>query len=466
MDVDAGSAGLRFGEFQLSTRPLGLTRDGAIVALRPQALRLLALFAARPATLVTQEEIRRHLWGERHVDFARGIHLLVREIRQALDDDAERPRFIETIPRQGYRFIADVAPVETAPRRFEVRDAAMILGAAGAAIALAAALYFAPPIVADRDAPPSPAREATLKGEYLFDKGGAKNLAASAEKFNEALGLDAAYAPAHAGLAEIAVMKGDFERAEAHARKALERDAGFSDAYLHLGMIAAMRDWDWREAERLVDKAIRLDPRSAKAFSSRALLMTILGRREEALAATARAHDLDPVSALIKTDHGWFQYYAGDFAGAMRSCAEAAALAPENYSVAHCELKAAAAAGDMARASAAAARILGFWTSEDALGRDLRDRPSKESLDRFYAWQVEMLEGYAAKGEAPADALAAARAAAGDFAGALDLLDKAAGDRASLLPLALRDPVFAPLRADPRFAALIERAGLADAGTM
>jgi hypothetical protein len=77
-----------------------------------------------------------------------------------------------------------------------------------------------------------------------------------------------------------------------------------------------------------------------------------------------------------------------------------------------------------------------------------------------------MLEGYAAKGEAPADALAAARAAAGDFAGALDLLDKAAGDRASLLPLALRDPVFAPLRADPRFIALIEAAGLAAAPTM
>jgi DNA-binding winged helix-turn-helix (wHTH) protein/Tfp pilus assembly protein PilF len=464
MDASANGAALAFGPYVLSLRPLSLQREGERVTLRPQALRLLALLAERSHALVTQEEIRERLWGDRHVDFARGIHLLVREIRQALADDAEKPLYIETLPRQGYRFIADARRIDSSlavsTKAKPLAWKPALVAAALLVVAVPAALILVSSNASMRAADSSPAREAYLKGEYLLGKGGERDLDASAEHFKEAIALDPDYAPAHAGLAEVAVHEGDFPAAERHAQKALDADANSAEAYLNLGMIAALRDWNWREAERLVDKSIRLDPELAKAHAARAMLMTILGRRDEALAATGRAHELDPVSALIKTDHGWFHYYAGDFSGAIQYCGEAAGLAPENYGIAYCELKAAAAAGDIAKEAEAAARILRFWKAEDALARELAERPSREALSRFYAWRTAMLEDYVAKGEAPADALAAAYAAAGDFDAAAAMLEKSLHDRASLLPLALRDPVFRPLHADARFARLLVRAGV------
>lgn len=80
--------------------------------LAPQPFRILALLASRAGEPVTREEIRREVWGEgTYVDFERGLNFAVSQIRAALEDDAQSPRFIQTLPRRGYRFIA---PVERA----------------------------------------------------------------------------------------------------------------------------------------------------------------------------------------------------------------------------------------------------------------------------------------------------------------------------------------------------------------
>jgi len=77
--------------------------------MHPQPLRVLLLLAERPGQVVTREEIQRSLWGDNtFVDFERGINFCVNQIRTALGDDAEKPRYIETLPRRGYRFIAHV----------------------------------------------------------------------------------------------------------------------------------------------------------------------------------------------------------------------------------------------------------------------------------------------------------------------------------------------------------------------
>jgi len=82
------------------------------VKLAPQPFRILALLASRAGEVVTREEIRREVWGEEtYVDFERGLNFAISQIRAALEDDAQSPRYIQTLPRRGYRF---VAPVETA----------------------------------------------------------------------------------------------------------------------------------------------------------------------------------------------------------------------------------------------------------------------------------------------------------------------------------------------------------------
>ena len=80
------------------------------VKLRPQAAKILSLLATRPGELVSREELREKVWGvETFVDFEHGLNLCIQQIRAALDDDATTPRYIETLPRRGYRFVMPVA---------------------------------------------------------------------------------------------------------------------------------------------------------------------------------------------------------------------------------------------------------------------------------------------------------------------------------------------------------------------
>ena len=100
---------LLFGTFELDLASGELRKGGALVKLQSQHFQLLALLAERAGQVVSREEIRRALWdNETFVDFDRSINFCVNQIRGALDDDPQRPRYIETLPRKGYRFIAPV----------------------------------------------------------------------------------------------------------------------------------------------------------------------------------------------------------------------------------------------------------------------------------------------------------------------------------------------------------------------
>src|SRR6202035_1662734 len=104
---------LRFGVFELDTASGELRRDGkAQPRLRDQALQILQMLLERPRELVTREELRDRLWSsDTFVDFDHGLNTAVNQLRSALGDSAANPRFIQTVPRRGYRFIA---PVEIA----------------------------------------------------------------------------------------------------------------------------------------------------------------------------------------------------------------------------------------------------------------------------------------------------------------------------------------------------------------
>ena len=107
---------IRFGTFQLDTQAGQLLKNGRVVRLKPQPLRLLQLLISRPGELVTRDEIRDLLWGtDTFVDFEQGMNTAVRQIREALGDDADTPIFVETVPKRGYRFIAPVDAGATPP---------------------------------------------------------------------------------------------------------------------------------------------------------------------------------------------------------------------------------------------------------------------------------------------------------------------------------------------------------------
>ncbi len=107
---------IRFGLFELDTRSGEVRKGGVKLKLDGQPARLLQLLLERPGEVVTREDVKAKLWpADTFVDFDHGINDVVKRLRQALDDSADTPRYIETLPRRGYRFIYPVAPDSVAP---------------------------------------------------------------------------------------------------------------------------------------------------------------------------------------------------------------------------------------------------------------------------------------------------------------------------------------------------------------
>src|SRR5260370_12801683 len=108
---------LRFGPFQLDLQVCELRKGETLLHLAPQPCKVLALLASNPHKVFTRQEIQQEIWGgETFVDFDQGLNAAIRQIRTALCDDAEAPRYIETLPRRGYRFLI---PVERSPGKNE-----------------------------------------------------------------------------------------------------------------------------------------------------------------------------------------------------------------------------------------------------------------------------------------------------------------------------------------------------------
>src|SRR2546426_909116 len=174
---------LRFGVFDLDPKSGELRKAGVEINLPPQPAKVLVLLATRAGQLVSREELRQQVWGkETFVDFEHGLNSCIKQIRAALDDHPENPRYIETRPRRGYRFIAPVqevppravtpgAPSEglptaalgIGPRRYSIAIVALVL-------ALFATGYFTRlagtrPRAGQRPAHSGPRSDASVGGE-------------------------------------------------------------------------------------------------------------------------------------------------------------------------------------------------------------------------------------------------------------------------------------------------------------
>src|SRR6476660_10135819 len=122
---------LRFESFELDVRSRELRKGKQRIRLQEQPFEILRLMLERPGDVVTREELAHHLWPKgTFVDFEHSLNAAVKRLRAALGDDADNPRFVETLPRRGYRFIAaamstDAAAVAPHPRPARVRLAVL-----------------------------------------------------------------------------------------------------------------------------------------------------------------------------------------------------------------------------------------------------------------------------------------------------------------------------------------------------
>src|SRR2546425_12806005 len=112
MESRPSNAVVRFGTFELHGQAGELLKDGIRIRLQEQPLQILQILLEHPGKVVTREELKKRIWpSDTFVDFDHGINNAIKRLREALADTAETPRYIETLPRRGYRFIKSVNAV-------------------------------------------------------------------------------------------------------------------------------------------------------------------------------------------------------------------------------------------------------------------------------------------------------------------------------------------------------------------
>src|SRR3981081_2194654 len=104
----------RFGLFEAVVARNTLTRNGVPIKIQDQPFHVLIMLLEHPAEIILREELRQKLWPQgTFVDFDGSLNVILKKLRAALNDDSDNPRFIETVPRRGYRFIAPVSVAGT-----------------------------------------------------------------------------------------------------------------------------------------------------------------------------------------------------------------------------------------------------------------------------------------------------------------------------------------------------------------
>src|SRR6201988_2559605 len=108
---------VRFGTYEVSLRSGEVRKAGLRIRVQQQPMKLLQILLENPREVVTREELRSRVWpNESFGDFDQALNIAIGKLRSALGDSAENPRFIETLPKRGYRFIADVSVLDTDAR--------------------------------------------------------------------------------------------------------------------------------------------------------------------------------------------------------------------------------------------------------------------------------------------------------------------------------------------------------------
>ncbi len=444
----------RFGPFELLPESLELRREGDVVPLRPQLAKALVLLSSRPGRIVTREELRALLWADTVVDFDKSLNFVILQLRRALGDDAAHPRYVETVPRRGYRFVASMKGERARwvmPMAVKVAWVLVVVGS------MVLAHRWGGGASEESGTSNVEARAAYLKGRYLLDKGARGDFEQALDYLQEAVAVDPDFAEAwltlaHAGLRRTFITGTDGDIARAAVDRALEANPRLALAHVRLGDVRSVVDWDWEGAGRAYERALELDPELAEAHHHYASYLMIRGDVDAAVRAVELAVELDPVSVSVLGDAGWKYLYLGRIGEALTHCEKTLDLEPASAHALECLVYAHQQQGDVRAALAAARRHLETLGVDTKLGGPV-------SLDVYRALVLDRLEARGA-GVSPVD-LALAHAGVGNAPAALEHLQEAQRRRLIRLVFQIRDPRLREVRHEPDFPALVRALGVA-----
>ena len=273
---------VRFGSFETDLDVGELRKCGHPIHLRYQSFQVLAALLENAGRIVTREDLCGRLWhGEVFVDFENNLNAVVARLRQALCDTAEHPRFIETLRKRGYRFIARVER----PAR----------GSVGGA----------------KPTNNPDAYHEYIRGRHLMDRGAFDGFVAARQHFERAIALDPLYADAYDGLAELCWYLGyfgflpprrAFSAGIVHALRALEIDNDRAETHALLGQFHKIAEYNWDEVEREMHLALQLDPDSPVVRTRYAVSHLMPhGHLPQAIVELERALQVDPLAVKARS---------------------------------------------------------------------------------------------------------------------------------------------------------------------
>lgn len=512
---------LRFGVFQVNLAAREIRKHGIRVRLPGQPFHLLSMLLEKPGEIVTREEMRRRLWpSDTFVDFQHSLNSAIKKLRAALGDSSENSRYIETVPRVGYRFIA---PVEQAsalapspannsvdsdrspgsamtqqlgkpswksrlgiPALVMVISVAYVSGSyfrihppqSNSASETNGGLWGREPLSSVSPAKSSPksaeAHDLYLKGMYFWNKRTVAGFQQAIEYFQQATSIDPNYALAYAGLANSYTLLPGYAstsgalyipQARAAASRALELDGDLAEAHTALALIVQNYDWDWQTAEREYRRAIELNPNYATAHQWYAEHLMWLERFDQASRESERARQLDPLSLIIAADACAIQYYSRQYDKAVQQCRAVLRKDPTFIRAAILVTYAYVERRLFAQASDEAKTLSRIYGEGPAIWMALAYIYGRAGqLDRG-RHELEKLDKISRQEQVNPVTMLWAHLGIGNKEEALADLEKAYSEHFGILTTLKVEPAFDPLRSDPRFQDLLRRVGLADNAT-
>ena len=314
-----GIAGkFRFGAFEVDLENHELRKHGLRMRLQHKPFQILEMLLCAPGRLVMRNELAERLWPALHVNFDRSLNTAVNALRQVLGDSRQNPRFIETRPGLGYRFIASVEELAQPAER---------------------STASAPePSVKTSTATTAEAYGDYLKGRYFYNKLTEDDLHKSVAYFEAALSQERGCALAYAGLADAYSMfallnmlpaREAYPRAKEMALTALRLDPDLGEAHAALAVVKRLFEWDWAGARAEHVRALELSCDCSPARQAYGAYLAAAGKPEEAWREFQRASEIDPLSLAVNVEIAWGLYLAGDFTHAAEQSWRALAMEPK-----------------------------------------------------------------------------------------------------------------------------------------
>lgn len=460
---------LAFDRYILVPSTRQLLRDGKSIPLAPKAYELLAILIAQGGSAISRDALYEELWPDGFVEdgnLTQNIYVL----RRALDPKGNGRRIIQTLPRHGYRFAAEIHPVDNVKRASATGVARLWWASAAAAVLIFAVLLIGGSTARQSLVPlPAEASTAYALGMYHFNMRTPSELKRALVSFDETISEAPSSALGYAGLAAVYSIEADdqdygsraagnyIRLAQYYRDEALKRDPNSAEAHRVSAFLAYQFFQNKAEADREFRLALAAKPDDAETHHWHASFLFAHGKLDAATSEWELAHRLEPTGEVFSRWLGIAYVYERRPSDAIRVLSETIALQPNDHEAWLQLASAFAARGDTHRADAALEHVRRFVphkTSYVMLQEALTRVAAHHGVaDAQTIREVDRLSTQHRVG--PWD-VAVFFAAAGDYNRAIALLHH--GRPKSLIDISMvrYDPHFDRLRSDPRFEQIFE----------